>query len=88
MILKHTLTLYPNFQANREKFKNNLISFMNEHDLDGIDLDWEYPGVSITYTQELVGRWGLHMMFRLPIFQRFPPTIPLAASTTTGFSLA
>lgn len=33
--------------ANREKFKNNLISFMNDHDLDGIDLDWEYPGVSI-----------------------------------------
>ncbi|XP_014561985.1 glycoside hydrolase family 18 protein [Bipolaris victoriae FI3] len=30
--------------ANREKFKNNLISFMNEHNLDGIDLDWEYPG--------------------------------------------
>ncbi|KAH9871192.1 hypothetical protein J1614_006768 [Plenodomus biglobosus] len=30
--------------ANREKFKNNLVSFMNEHNLDGIDLDWEYPG--------------------------------------------
>lgn len=32
--------------VNRDKFKNNLIAFMNEHDLDGIDLDWEYPGVS------------------------------------------
>lgn len=31
---------------NRETFKNNLIAFMNEHDLDGMDLDWEYPGVS------------------------------------------
>ncbi|KAJ5056167.1 hypothetical protein J3E72DRAFT_200340 [Bipolaris maydis] len=30
--------------ANRDKFKNNLISFMNEHNIDGIDLDWEYPG--------------------------------------------
>jgi GH18 family chitinase len=35
--------------ANREKFKSNLISFMNEHNLDGIDLDWEYPGVSHMY---------------------------------------
>jgi hypothetical protein len=34
--------------ANRDKFKNNLIAFMNTHNLDGIDLDWEYPGVSRT----------------------------------------
>lgn len=32
--------------ANRDKFKENLIAFVDEHNLDGIDLDWEYPGVS------------------------------------------
>jgi GH18 family chitinase len=40
--------------ANREKFKNNLISFMNDNNLDGIDLDWEYPGVSSAYITHAV----------------------------------
>ncbi|GFG26431.1 killer toxin subunits alpha/beta [Aspergillus udagawae] len=30
--------------ANRDIFQRNLIAFVNEHNLDGIDLDWEYPG--------------------------------------------
>ncbi|KAG7287400.1 hypothetical protein NEMBOFW57_006911 [Staphylotrichum longicolle] len=30
--------------GNRDVFKRNIISFLNEHNLDGIDLDWEYPG--------------------------------------------
>ncbi|PHH90082.1 hypothetical protein CDD83_4590 [Cordyceps sp. RAO-2017] len=30
--------------ANREAFHRNLVAFVGEHNLDGIDLDWEYPG--------------------------------------------
>jgi GH18 family chitinase len=42
--------------ANREKFKNNLVSFMNEHELDGIDLDWEYPGVSTMHIHAVIDK--------------------------------
>lgn len=31
---------------NRDKFRNNIVSFVKQHGLDGVDLDWEYPGVS------------------------------------------
>lgn len=27
----------------RKKFLNRLVSFMDEHDLDGVDYNWEYP---------------------------------------------
>ncbi|EEP81862.1 conserved hypothetical protein [Uncinocarpus reesii 1704] len=31
-------------EDNRLKFKENVVKFINEHDLDGVDFDWEYPG--------------------------------------------
>ncbi|KAI1638514.1 glycoside hydrolase superfamily [Biscogniauxia mediterranea] len=30
--------------GNRDKFNSNLVSFFDEHNLDGIDLDWDYHG--------------------------------------------
>jgi GH18 family chitinase len=30
---------------NRNTFRNNLLKFVEDHGLDGVDLDWEYPGV-------------------------------------------
>jgi GH18 family chitinase len=32
---------------NRETFATNLAKFADEEGIDGIDIDWEYPGVSV-----------------------------------------
>jgi LysM repeat protein len=35
--------------ANRQALANNIANFINSHGLDGVNLDWEYPGVSVAY---------------------------------------
>ncbi|KAI3322279.1 glycoside hydrolase family 18 protein [Xylariaceae sp. AK1471] len=30
--------------ANRAKFESNIVAFVKTHNLDGVDVDWEYPG--------------------------------------------
>ena len=36
---------------NRAKFVNSAISFIEEHQLDGLDIDWEYPGIPAAGTK-------------------------------------
>lgn len=35
-------------QASREKFARSVVALLREHSLDGVDLDWEYPGQSVS----------------------------------------
>jgi GH18 family chitinase len=32
--------------TNRDTFASNIAQFLNDEGLDGVDIDWEYPGVS------------------------------------------
>lgn len=32
--------------ANRDTLAKNIANFVKDHGLDGVDIDWEYPGVS------------------------------------------
>lgn len=36
---------------NRETFANNLAQFVKDEGIDGVDIDWEYPGVSLAVDQ-------------------------------------
>lgn len=33
-------------QGNRDTFVGNIVSDVEGEDIDGVDFDWEYPGVS------------------------------------------
>jgi GH18 family chitinase len=39
---------------NRDKFVNNILAFVNKNNLDGVDINWEYPGSNIGRTPPLM----------------------------------
>lgn len=45
----------------------NMANFILGNDLDGIDIDWEYPGVSANDASMSVSQFSF--IFRLRIFQ-------------------
>lgn len=36
--------------ANRATLVSNVVDFLNEYDIDGVDWDWEYPGEPDSFT--------------------------------------
>jgi GH18 family chitinase len=33
----------------REAFADNIVQFIKDEGIDGVDIDWEYPGVSVSF---------------------------------------
>lgn len=42
--------------ANRYQFAQNVVKFLNDNDLDGVDFDWEYPSVSFSLRRAAFGK--------------------------------
>lgn len=56
----------------RETFTDNVASFARNQGLDGVDIDWEYPGVSVTLTA-VICKFLTRIHTRPPIFRGSRP---------------
>ena len=58
--------------AQRQTFANNVVKFVVDNNLDGVDFDWEYPGKSISLYSLLGHPKILISVFRCSRYSRYP----------------
>lgn len=58
--------------ANRATFQNNIVAFLKQHNLDGVDIDWEYPGVSHTLNSHVETRINANSFTKAPDIPDIP----------------
>jgi len=46
---------------NRDAFASNLAQFIKDEGIDGVDIDWEYPGVSYFALSHPTPLWLIHV---------------------------
>ena len=69
--------------ANRLAMATSIANFINDNGLDGVDIDWEYPGVCLTRRRYAI----IPMLtgFRRQTFPAFPLPTQMTAQTTWPF---
>lgn len=66
---------------NRQTFANNIAALYNQYDLDGIDIDWEYPGVQGAGNNGVSGSDSANLALFLAVLRQTLPSEALISAT-------
>ena len=69
--------------ANANTMAENMANFVLQNNLDGIDIDWEYPGVSANDSYAVIEL--ILILFRLQTFEAFLLHLQMTVQTTWHF---
>lgn len=58
--------------ANRLKLATNIANYIKQHNLDGVDIDWEYPSVSLNTFYVLLGPANVTLSLQAPDIPHIP----------------
>ncbi|BGP23731.1 glycoside hydrolase [Rhodotorula toruloides] len=68
--------------SRRKTFVNNIVSFVNQYNLDGVDIDWEYPGTQGAGNNEVSSSDTANLLSFLKLLRASLPDKRLSSCTT------
>ncbi|BGO98421.1 Chitinase [Rhodotorula toruloides] len=68
--------------SRRKTFVNNIVAFVNKYDLDGVDIDWEYPGTQGAGSNEVSTSDTANLLSFLKLLRSSLPNKRLSTCTT------
>ncbi|GAA5992699.1 hypothetical protein JCM10908_006887 [Rhodotorula pacifica] len=68
--------------SGRTKFVNSIVSMVQQYNLDGVDIDWEYPGTQGNAGNEVSSSDTQNMLSMLQLLRQKLPTALLSTCTT------
>ncbi|BGO90605.1 hypothetical protein NBRC10512v2_002857 [Rhodotorula toruloides] len=68
--------------SRRKTFVNNIVAFVNKYNLDGVDIDWEYPGTQGAGSNEVSSSDTANLLSFLKLLRSSLPNKRLSTCTT------